>query len=123
MPRLRSVVALHEGRLAEALEALEPSFRYPLAGFLTLTDRAAIYMKRGEPQKAAADYKNILANPGSGFGVLYPMARLGLARAEAASGHVAASRAAYEAFLGEWKDADPDLPVMKAARTELASLR
>jgi tetratricopeptide (TPR) repeat protein len=122
MPRLRSAVAMHEGRLAEALADLEPTQPYELAGFVMLTNRAAIYMKMGEPAKAAEDYKRILANPGAGFGVLYPMARLGLARAEAAAGDVAASRAAYEGFLNEWKNADADLPVLKAAKAELAKL-
>jgi DNA-binding winged helix-turn-helix (wHTH) protein/tetratricopeptide (TPR) repeat protein len=122
MPRLRSAVAMQEGRPAEALAALEPARPYELAGFVTLTNRAAIYMKMGEPGKAVEDYKKILANPGAGFGVLYPMARLGLARAEAAAGDAAASRAAYQSFLGEWKNADPELPVIKAAKAELAKL-
>jgi hypothetical protein len=47
---------------------------------------------------------------------------LGLARAEAAAGDAAASRAAYQSFLGEWKNADPELPVIKAAKAELAKL-
>jgi len=122
MPRLRSTVAMHEGRLTEALADLEPTRPYEFEGFVTLTNRAAIYMKMGEPAKAVEDYKKILANPGAGFGILYPMARLGLARAEAAVGDVAASRAAYESFLNEWKSADADLPVLKAAKAELAKL-
>jgi tetratricopeptide (TPR) repeat protein len=122
MPRLRSAVAMQEGRLAEALAALEPARPYELASFVTLTNRAAIYMKMGEPGKAVEDYKKILANPGAGFGVLYPMARLGLARAEAAAGDLAASREAYQGFLSEWKNADADLPVLKAAKAELAKI-
>ena len=122
MPRLRSAVAMQEGRLAEALAALEPARPYELASFVTLTNRAAIYMKMGEPGKAVEDYKKILANPGAGFGVLYPMARLGLARAEAAAGDLAASREAYQGFLSDWKNADADLPVLKAAKAELAKI-
>jgi tetratricopeptide (TPR) repeat protein len=122
MPRLRSAVAMQEGRLAEALAALEPARPYELASFVTLTNRAAIYMKMGEPGKAVEDYKKILANPGAGFGVLYPMARLGLARAEAAAGDFPASREAYQGFLSEWKNADADLPVLKAAKAELAKI-
>jgi hypothetical protein len=65
----------------------------------------------------------MVATPGSRLrGPDYPMALLGLARAEAAAGDVAASRAAYESFLTEWKDADPDLPVLKAAKAESAKL-
>ena len=123
MPRMRAAVAMQEGKPADALAALEPSRPYMLALFETRTERAAIYMKLGEPAKAAEDYKNIVATPGSGFGVLYPMARLGLARSEAAAGDIASSRAAYQDFLSEWKDADPNLPVIKAAKAELAKLR
>ncbi len=123
MPQIRAVVALQAGKAAEAMAALEPARPYMLAGFMTRTERAAASMRLGEPAKAAQDYKSIMDGPGSGFGVLYPMARLGLARAEAAAGDVAASRAAYQSFLSAWKDADPDLPVLKAAKLELAKLR
>ena len=123
IPQLRAAVELQAGRPAEALAALEPSRPYMLAGFMTRTLRAMAYIQSGQPQKAAEDYKLIVDNPGSGFGVLYPMAKLGLARAEASAGDVVASRAAYQSFLNDWKDADPDVPVLKAARAELARLR
>jgi hypothetical protein len=123
MPQLRAAVAMQEGKPAEALAALEPARPYKLAGFVTRTERAAVYLKLGQPAKAAEDDKSIVEGPGSGFGVLYPMARLGLARAEAAAGDVAASRAAYLSFLSGWKDADPELPVLRAAKMELAKLR
>jgi hypothetical protein len=76
----------------------------------------------GQSGKAAEVYKNMVATPGSNFGADYPMALLGLARAELAAGDVAASSAAYQNFLTEWKDADPDLPVLKAAKAESAKL-
>ena len=122
MPRLRALVAMHEGKLAEALADLEPSRPYEMAGFATRMLRAEIYRKMGQPGEAAEVYKNMVATPGSDFGADYPMALLGLARAEAAAGDVAASRAAYQSFLTEWKDADPDLPVLKAAKAESAKL-
>jgi hypothetical protein len=93
-----------------------------MAGFATRMLRAEIYRKMGQPGEAAEVYKNMVATPGSDFGADYPMALLGLARAEAAAGDVAASRAAYQSFLTEWKDADPDLPVLKAAKAESAKL-
>jgi hypothetical protein len=111
---------MHEGKLAEALADLEPSRPYEMAGFTTRMLRAEIYTRMGQPGKAAEVYKNMVATPGSNFGADYPMALLGLARAEA--GDVAASSAAYQNFLTEWKDADPDLPVLKAAKAESAKL-
>jgi DNA-binding winged helix-turn-helix (wHTH) protein/Tfp pilus assembly protein PilF len=123
IPQLEAAVELQAGRPAEALAALEPSRSYMLAGFMTRTLQATAYMRSGQPRKAAEDYKLLVENPGSGFGVLYPMAKLGLARAEAAAGNVDTSRAAYQSFLDAWKDADPDVPVLKAAKAEFAKLR
>jgi hypothetical protein len=50
------------------------------------------------------------------------MARLGLARALSAAGDSAGSRRAYEDLFDLWKDADPELPVLRQARTEAAAL-
>jgi tetratricopeptide (TPR) repeat protein len=44
---------------------------------------------------------------------------LGLARAEAKAGQPAKSRQAYERFLANWRDADPDLPEMAEARNAI----
>jgi eukaryotic-like serine/threonine-protein kinase len=50
-------------------------------------------------------------------------ARSGLARAHALQGDNAKARAAYQDFLTLWKDADPDIPILKEARAEYAKLR
>ncbi len=55
--------------------------------------------------------------------MLYPLAQLGLARAAALEGDLAASRRAYQDFLALWKDADPDIPVLREAQAEYAKLR
>ncbi len=51
------------------------------------------------------------------------LARLGLARAYALQGDTAKARGAYQDFLTLWKDADPDVPILKQARAENARLR
>ena len=48
--------------------------------------------------------------------------RLGLARAYAMQGDTAKARAAYEDFLTLWNDADPDIPILIAAKAEYAKL-
>ncbi len=55
--------------------------------------------------------------------VIGSLATLELARAEAMSGDAASARKQYVEFLGLWKDADSNLPVLKAARTEYERLR
>jgi len=54
---------------------------------------------------------------------IYSLLHLDLARAYAFSGDTARSRQSYQDFLALWKDADPDLPVLKQARDEYARLR
>ena len=56
----------------------------------------------------------------------YPLgalARLGLARADAAQKDTVRARAAYKDFLTLWKDADPDILILKEAKTEYAKLQ
>ena len=51
------------------------------------------------------------------------VAHLGLARAYALQGDTAKTRAAYQDFLTLWKDADPDIPILKQAKAEYAKLQ
>jgi hypothetical protein len=48
---------------------------------------------------------------------------LGLARAYAISGDAAKARTAYQDFFALWKDADPDIPILKEAKAEYAKLQ
>jgi hypothetical protein len=50
------------------------------------------------------------------------LAHLGLARAYALQGDTVKARAAYNDFFTLWKDADPDIPVLKEAKAEYAKL-
>ena len=51
------------------------------------------------------------------------LAHLGLARAYALQGETAKARVAYQNFLSPWKDADPDIPILIAAKSEYAKLK
>ena len=51
------------------------------------------------------------------------LARLQLARAYAVQGDSAKARSAYLEFLTFWKDADPDIPILKQAKAEYAKLQ
>ncbi len=51
------------------------------------------------------------------------LAHLGVARAYVSQGDAAKARAAYNDFLALWKDADPDIPILAAARAEFAKLK
>jgi len=51
------------------------------------------------------------------------LVHLGLGRACALQGDTARAKAAYQDFLALWKDADPDIPVLKQAKAEYAKLK
>ena len=51
------------------------------------------------------------------------LADLGLGRAYALGGDVAKARVAYQDFFALWKDADPDIPILKQAKAEYAKLQ
>ncbi len=51
------------------------------------------------------------------------LAHLGLARAYAMSDDTAKARTKYQDFFALWKDADPDIPILKQAKKEYAKLQ
>jgi tetratricopeptide (TPR) repeat protein len=78
-------------------------------------------MKRGK--EATAEYQKILDHSGVAINIpLAALAHLGLARAYTLQGDFAKSKIEYQNFLALWKDADPDIPLLKEAKTEYASL-
>jgi hypothetical protein len=50
------------------------------------------------------------------------LAHLGLARAYALSGDATKAKPAYQDFFAIWKDADPDIPILKEAKAEYAKI-
>jgi len=73
---------------------------------------------------AAAEFQKIIDHPGLVWNCATgALAHLGLGRGYALAGDKAKARAAYQDFLTLWKDADPDIPVLKEAKAELARLQ
>ena len=73
---------------------------------------------------AAAEFQKLLDHRGIVLNFpLGALAHLGLAHAYALSGETAKANAAYQDFLTLWKDADPDIPILKEAKAEYAKLQ
>jgi eukaryotic-like serine/threonine-protein kinase len=73
--------------------------------------------------QAAAEFQKFIDH--RGVVINFPwgaLARLGLTRAYAVQGNTAKARAAYQDFLTIWKDADPDISILKEAKAEYAQL-
>jgi tetratricopeptide (TPR) repeat protein len=138
LPTLRALAALKVDDPSRAIELLRPAATYEFAqpgisffgaggvafGAMYPTYvRGMAYLGLGKPAEAAAEFQKILDHPGvvleDPMGVL---ARLQLARALALSGDTVKAKSAYSDLLTLWKNADPDLPVLKQARAEFARL-
>ncbi len=126
----RAALELQRKQPARAVDALEPARRYELAGgptapvdFWPLYLRGEAYLDLHDPAKALIEYQKIADHRGlSPTSPLYVLARLGTARAYAQQGDSNKARAAYQDFFAFWKDADPDIPLLKQAKTEYAKL-
>ncbi len=86
--------------------------------------RGETYLAAHQGAEAAADFQLILDHPGIiGNFPIGALAHLGLARAYALQGDSAKAKVAYQDFLALWKDADPDIPILKQAKAEYAKLQ
>ena len=81
-------------------------------------------MKLNKASEAAQEFQQILNMQGFyGPDVIVSLAHLGLGRAYAMSSDQSRARIAYQDFLALWKDADPDVPVLKQAKLEYERLK
>lgn len=123
-PEARAALALRRGRPAAAIAALTPTSPYEMRAFDTPFLRGRAYLAAKDGIRAGIEFRKILDHPDiEPTSPLYPLARLGLARALKLQGDVASSRRTYEAFFTDWRGADPDLPPLRAAKTEYAQLQ
>jgi serine/threonine protein kinase/Tfp pilus assembly protein PilF len=129
LPVIRAALDLRQGRGPKAVDDLEPAaaFELGIQSSLTLYPayiRGQAYLAIGDASKAEAEFQKFIDHPGvvlnSPLGAL---ARLGRARAYARGGDSARAREAYRDFLGLWKDADTNVPLLKEAKAEYAKLR
>lgn len=124
LPLLRAIQALHDQQPEQAIEALRPTEKYEAGSYFRVQYlRGLAWLQLRNGPAAAAEFEKIRTHrywaPSS---PLWPLAHLGLARAAALQGDNNKSRQLYEEFLKLWKDADSDLPALRAAKAELARL-
>jgi ATP/maltotriose-dependent transcriptional regulator MalT len=134
LPTLRAQIALAASNTrANAANAIAVAAPYELgvAGSTTFwTNLYPVYV-HGEAllasrqgTQAAAEFQKIIDWPGVAVNEpIAALALLGLARSNAVAGDLVKSQAAYQDFLTLWKDADPDIPILIAAKSEYAKKR
>jgi serine/threonine protein kinase/tetratricopeptide (TPR) repeat protein len=127
LPVTRAALELQRGQPAQALELLAPATRYEAAAdFEPQYLRGLCYLRLGKSAEATAEFQKILNSRGQTdflVSTLYPLARLGLARAAVVKDDTAEARKLYEEFFTLWKDADSDLPILIEARSEYAKVK
>jgi tetratricopeptide (TPR) repeat protein len=131
LPAVRAAVEIGRGNPSRAVELLQPATVYDLnveytpgAPLCLVYVRGEAYLALRQGSQAATEFQKILSHPGIVVNCpLGALAHLGLARAYALHGDTAQARAAYQDFLTLWKDADPDIPILKQAKAEYAKLQ
>jgi eukaryotic-like serine/threonine-protein kinase len=143
LPAIQAQLSMDRRNPAQALNALQAALPIELGsiGFISQSSclyhaysRGEAYLAAGQGSSAAAEFQKILDHNGIvGNCWTGALAHLGLARANALQARTSqgadadAARvralAAYKDFLTLWKDADPDIPILKQAKAEYAKLQ
>ncbi len=127
LPSIRAAVDLNRKNPAAAIEELRRAVPYDLgtnSGGVTLYYRGLAYLELKSGKEAASQFQKILDNRGVvPTDIYWPLAHLGLARAYAMSGDTDKASAMYRELLALWKNADPDLPILKQAEAEYRKLK
>jgi tetratricopeptide (TPR) repeat protein len=129
IPTLNAQLALNRGEPLKAIDALQSATQYELGimgtgtGLYPIYVRGQAYLATREGSKAAGEFQKIVNHRTIGLNPLGALAHLGLARAFVLQGDTAKAKQAYQDFLTIWKDADSDIPVLKGAKAQYASLQ
>jgi len=124
LPVLRAQVALNHNDVPKAIEALAAAAPFELGNVGSLYPvyvRGQAYLLNHLGKEAATELVKIIQHRGIVFNEpIGALTHLQLGRAYALQGDTAKARAAYQDFLTLWKDADPDIPILKQVKAEYA---
>jgi len=132
LPEIQAMIALQRDEPAKSVELLESASPYERAYPDAIYVRGLAYLRMHKGADAAAEFQKIVDHKGANWGATwvhpnwgqyYSLSYLGLARGFALAGDSAKANRAFQYFFEVWKDADPDLPVLKRAKEEYAKLK
>jgi tetratricopeptide (TPR) repeat protein len=135
VPVLRALSALEHSKPTDSVERLQVALQYELAvnglnfnrwylgGLHSAYVRGEALIAAHRYAEAVAEFQKILDHRGIvGIDPIGALAHRHLGRAFALSGDKNKAKAAYQAFFALWKDADPDIPILRSAKAEYARL-
>ena len=131
LPTIKAAVELKQNNPSQALVDLEAAAPYEqgqsgvnIACLYPAYIRGEAYLKAHNGAAAAIEYQKLIDHPGVVQNyVTGALAHLQLGCAYATSGDGAKAKTAYQDFFNVWKDADPDIPILKEAKAEFAKLQ
>jgi DNA-binding winged helix-turn-helix (wHTH) protein len=134
LPTVRGRLALNIGDASGAVASLAAAVPYELGGtraidlkwtpMFPVFIRGEAYLAARRGSEAAAEFQKILDHRGLVLNQpIGALAHLGLGRASVLQGDIPKAKAAYQDFLALWKDADPDIPVLRQAKAEYTKLQ
>jgi tRNA A-37 threonylcarbamoyl transferase component Bud32/tetratricopeptide (TPR) repeat protein len=135
LPTLHGLLALHHGKPADAIEILQPavpveratpaiSFFAYFGSLYSAYVRGEAFLAGGRGAEAATEFQKIIDHRGLVLAdPVGAMARLGLGKALVLSGNHDKAKAVYQDLLTLWKDADPDISIVRQANAEYARLQ
>jgi DNA-binding winged helix-turn-helix (wHTH) protein len=129
LPTIRAALQVRAHKAGAAIQTLAPAEPYEL-GTTALDEgiclypvyvRGEAYLAEKKGSAAVAEFQKIIDHPGVVQNELIgALAHLEQGRAYALLGETARARSAYQDFFDLWKDADPDVLVLRQARVEYA---
>ncbi len=129
-PEIQAVIQLRKGKYDDALgivgafKPIEMGAGPENSSYSIPYLRGLIYLKKGDGEHAGVEFQRIMDYRYlRSASIFIPVAGLQVARAYGLQKDTAKSKIAYQDFFAAWKDADPDLPILLAAKSEYAKLK
>jgi tetratricopeptide (TPR) repeat protein len=135
LPALHARFALNHGDASKAIELLQVAIPHELGAprssihalfgaLYPVYVRGEAYLALHQGAEAATEFQKILDHRGIvDSDPIGALAHLQIGRAYVLQGDSTKAKAAYQDFLTLWKDADPDIPILKEAKAEYAKLQ
>ena len=131
LPTINAAIDLNKNNSSQALVDLEAAAPYELGGAGTSINyaypayvRGQAYLLAHNGTAAAGEFQKLLDHRGIAINfVTGSLAHLQIGRAYVMAGDTAKAKSAYQDFFSIWKDADPDIPILKEAQAEYAKLQ
>jgi eukaryotic-like serine/threonine-protein kinase len=124
LPLVKAQIEVNHGDHSKAIDLLDGALVYARANSNVLYVRGNAYLTAGRGNDAVQAFQRLL-NIKNVITVdpIMPLARIGLARAYALAGDPSSARVAYQDFFALWKDADPDVPLLRQVKAEYAKIQ